>query len=283
MWAGGKTRRVKLVNGAEVDPHQRTREIRSAARRGTSPTEIATLHRVPLSVVERILSKVDNPRVSDPIHLLTTRQALPGRRPVDVQLYWLGFLKAAGHIWGQGTHFTLVIVLGEKSLAHMKTFLADFADPFVQFEFCRSSLLGWQLYVRDQDLCRALIPWGIPSDLYGDDAGMLDDLPEEFAAPFMHGFLDGNWPPRRSAGGDGAPLTLHGPAATLGGINGLVQRCWRVAPGVITEASSRAKLHFASRQASRVIRNKARAHTSRSRPARTADAAGQDARAGEAL
>jgi len=176
-----------------------------------------------------------------------------------------------------------VLVLGEKSLPHMKTFLADFADPFVQFEFCRSSLLGWQLYVRAQDLCRALIPWGIPSDLYGDDPGLLDGLPEEFAVPFMHGFLDGNWPAPRAAGRDGAPLTLHGPAATLGGINGVVQRCWRVAPGVITEMPSRAKLHFASRQASRVIRNKALAHTSRSRHAQAADGAAQDARAGEAL
>jgi len=230
-----------------------------------SPNDIATACQVPLPLVEKILSRVDNPRVSDPVHLLTTGHALPGRTPADIQFYWLGFLKAAGHVWGQGPRLALVVTLGDDAKAHMKTLLADLADPVASVEFCRSSLLGWQLYVRDPDLCRALIPWGITSDSYGDDPGLIDDMLEEFAAPFMHGFLDGNWPGRRIEVRDDAPLTLYGPVMTVGAINKLIQRCWRVAPGIITEVSPRARLYLPNRQAARVIRTNARSYTSRSR------------------
>ncbi len=257
--------RARVLSAAELEQREQWAHVRAAARRGKTPAEIAALCHIPLAAVERVLTTVDDPRLSDPTHLLTVRREAPGLRPADVQLYWLGFLTAAGHIWGQGAQFTLVITLGEKSQTHMETFMADLADPCARFEFCHSSLLGWQSYVRDQSLCRALIPWGIPSDLHGDDPTLLDDLPEEFAAPFMHGYVDGNWPTRLTLHDDGGTLVLEGAPATLAGINGLVQRCWGVPPGVITEAASRAELHFSDPHASRMIRSRASAHTTRTR------------------
>jgi len=49
---------------------------------------------------------------------------------------------------------------------------------------------------------------------------MLDDLPEECAVPFFHGYLDGDWPKVQTGWlDDGRPLTLHGPSSTLSAIN----------------------------------------------------------------
>jgi len=273
MWAG-KVRRFKASDVLEIEQRQLVANVRAAARQGRDAAEIAQLRAVPVSMIEGILFKVDDPRVSDPAHLLKTRQILPGRTAADVQLYWLGYLKAAGHIWGQGIHSTLVITLGDKSQSHMKTFMDDLADPYARREFCRSTVLGWQLYVRDRDLCRALLPWGVPSDLDGDDPGMLDDLPEEFAAPFLRGYLDGDWPRARTDLLAGTkPLTLHGIPSTLTAINHLVRRCWNVAPGCITQTSARATLRFSDATACRTIRTSASRHSTRARGEHTSDLA----------
>jgi hypothetical protein len=258
--------RMRPLTPADLEQRKRTVAVRAAARRGINAGEIAELYQMSLPAVERVLTKVVDARLSDPAHLLTTKQESPGSKPAAVQLYWLGFLTAAGHIWGQGAQSTLVITLGEKSEAHMKTFMADLADPSVRFEFCRSSLLGWQIYVRDQALCRALIPWGIPSDFHGDDPALLDDLPEEFAGPFMAGYLDGNWPTRQALRGeDDGVLVLYGAESTLASINRLVRRCWKVAPGAITPVGRRAELCFRDARAGRTIRHQAGAHASRAR------------------
>jgi len=271
MWAG-KVRRFKASDALESEQRQFAADVRAGARQGRTAPEIATLHKMPVSAVERILMEVNDPRVSDPAHLFKTRQILPGRTAADVQLYWLGYLKAAGHIWGRGAQSTLVVTLGEKSLSHMKTFLVDLADPYARHEFCRSTTLGWQLYVRDRDLCQALLPWGVPSDLDGDDPGMLDDLPEEFAIPFLHGYLDGDWPKAQTGRlDDGRPVTLHGTASTLTAINNMVWRYWDVAPGRITSTSPRATLRFSAAAACRTIRSSARRHSTRTRDEHPAD------------
>jgi len=271
MWAG-KVRRFEASDVLELEQRQLAADVRAAARQGRNAPEIATLRKMPLSVVERILMEVDDPRVSDPAHMFRTRQILPGRTAANVQLYWLGYLKAAGHIWGRGANSTLVITLGEKSESHMKTFMMDLADPFARREFCRSTVLGWQLYVRDRDLCRALLPWGIPSDLDGDDPGLLDDLPEEFAAPFLPGYLEGDWPRAQTRLlDDSRPLTLHGTPSTLTGINNLVRRCWSVPPGRITPTSPRATLRFSTAAACRTIRSSARRYSTRARDEHHAD------------
>lgn len=254
------------ISTAQLEARKRTTQIRAAGRKGKTATEIADLYQVPLRMVQHILTPVSDVRVSDPAYLLKTRAAAPGFAPADVQVYWVGFLTAAGHIWGQGTSSTLVMTLGDKSQAHVKTFMADLVDPHVRCEFCESNVRGWQVYLRNQSLCQALIPWGIPSDLFGEDPALLDDLPKEFVGPFLRGYLDGNWPlpaasPDRRPGG----LVLHGTDGILSGINAMLRRCWGIDGGILTPRPPRADLRFPDRLDDRKIADRVNAYTTRAR------------------
>lgn len=229
-------------------------QIRGAARKGSSPQEIAELTQLPIATVQRVLTVEDHPRVSDPARLLQARRDIPGMAPAHVQLYWLGFLTAAGHIYGQGSSLTLVVTLGEKSRAYIAAFLGDLSTEDMHFEVCRSSIVGKQAYIRDQSLCRALFPWGVPSDLHGQDPSVLDDLPEEFAVPFIRGYAEGDWParwPRR--GRMERPFILHGTPAVLAGINSMVQRFWAMSGGVVTPEAGRTELRFSDPESCRTL------------------------------
>jgi hypothetical protein len=260
--------KARLLTAADLERRERIAQIRSAARKGSSPEAIADLCRIPIAMVEQVLRSVGDPRLSDPAHLLNTRRAAPGLTPADVQMYWLGFLTAAGRIWGRGTGLTLVITLGDKkSPMYIKTIMTDLADPYARSEFCQSSLHGWQLYIRDQSLCNALIPWGIPSDLNGEDPALLDDLPEEFAAPFLRGYVDGNWPIRQTVDAEKHPaLILQGSPEVLAGINAMVHRYWGIDGGVVNgHQPPRAELRFPNARDGQEILRRTAAYTSRMR------------------
>jgi len=202
--------------------------------------------------------------LSDPVDLIRTGQVGAGKAPADVQLYWYGFLTAAGQIMGQGTSLTLVVTLGEEPPDSIDALPVDLMSGHMRCEFCRSSIVGWQGYLRDQALCKALVPWGIPSDLYGDDPGVLDDLPEEFVTPYLRGYMDGDRVSRRSPHSrrDGG-FTLRGTPAVLVGINAIIQKCWNVSGGVVTQGHRRAELRFADPGASRIIHHRLNSVASR--------------------
>jgi len=248
--------RVRSPTGLDLKWREQIGKIRAAARQGKQPSEIAALYELAVGTVARVLVQVDHPRLSDPVHLLRTRREPPGMTPADIQVYWLGFLMAAGHIWGQGTSLTLVITLGDRAQPEMETFMDDLATDYMRCEYCRSSVVGWQVYLRDQSLCKALFPWGIPSELHGDDAAILEDLPSEFATPFLRGYADGNWPsPYHSNSQKDVRFTLQGTPAILNGINALVHRHWSAAGGRVTAQGSRAELRFAHPNVCKLIRD----------------------------
>ncbi len=262
--------RRRDLNVGELEARGRITRIRAAARKGKPAPEIADLYQLPLRMVEQVLSPVNDVRLSDPAHLLNARTVAPGLASADVQVYWAGFLTAAGHIYGQGSSLALIVTLGERSQAHVETFMADLTSPGMHCEFCRSSIVGWQLYVRDPNLCKALIAWGIPSDLQGDDPALLDDMPKEFAAPFLRGYLDGEWPvPAVRRDGRRSGLTFRGTGGVLAGINSMVRRCWGINGGIVTPRSSRADLRFPDPQCDREILDHIRTYTSRARSAPT--------------
>jgi hypothetical protein len=244
---------------------ERTARLRSAARGGKSSEEIAELHQLPLAAVERVLAPIDHPRISDPVRLLRNHSQVPGTAPVDVQLYWLGFLMAAGYIRGQGRSLTLVVTLGEKSQEYIETLMADLTTERIYCEFCHSSIVGWQVYLRDQGLCKALFPWGVPSDLHGDDSALLDDLPGEFAVPFMCGYVDGSWPSIPSAGRLTDRFTVHGSPEVLARLNSMVQRHWGVSAGSVTARQNRAQLQFSGPRVCRAIHSQLKTYVSRAR------------------
>lgn len=232
----------------------RTHKIRAAARKGRKATEIADACQLPVAVVKRVLAPMEHPRLSDPVDLIRTRHVEAGKAPADVQLYWYGFLTAAGQIMGQGTSLTLVVTLGEEPPDSLAALPADLVAGRMRCEFCRSSIVGWQGYLRDQALCKALVPWGIPSDLYGDDPGVLDDLPKEFVPPFLRGYADGDQISRGSPNSRrGGSFVLHGTPAVLAGINAIIRRHWNVSSGVVTQGQRRAELRFADPVACRTI------------------------------
>jgi len=245
---------------------ERTARLRSAARNGKSPEEIAELHELPLAAVERILAPIEHPRISDPVRLLQNHRQVPGTAPVDVQLYWLGFLMAAGYIRGQGRSLTLVVTLGEQSRECIETLMADITTDRIYCEFCHSSIVGWQVYLRDQSLCKALFPWGVPSDLHGDDSALLDDLPSELAIPFIRGYVDGNWPCiHSSARLRDDRFTVYGTQEVLARLNSMVQRHWGVSAGSVTARRNRAQLQFSDPKACRAIHSRLKTYVSRVR------------------
>ena len=241
-------------NRPDHESQERTHHIRSAARKGQTPTEIADAHNLPVAAVKRLLTPVEHPRLSDPVDLIRTGRAGPGKASADVQLYWLGFLMAAGHIHGQGASLALIVTLGDGGRQRMEVLQRDLMPGHSRCEFCESSLVGWQGYLRDPALCKALLPWGIPSDLDGEDAALLQDLREEMVAPFLRGYTEGDSLSRPSA--EDGRFILHGTPALLAEINALLHRWWGISGGVITRARTGANLCFSSAVARRAILNR---------------------------
>lgn len=228
----------------------RIRDVRAASRRGKSPAEIAMVSGLPAAAVQKILAPTDHPWLSTPGDLLRTGKARVGQIAGDVQLYWIGFFTAAGYIRGQGPSLTLIVTLGEEGRGRIDALKTELMMGRNHCELCHSSLAGWQAYFRDASLCHALMPWGIPSDLYGEDPALLEDLPEQLFLPFMRGYMEGaklaRRPPtdRHTEG-----FTILGTAAVLGGLNIVIQRLWGIRNGLITHVGKDAALHFPGRVA----------------------------------
>ncbi len=227
----------------------RVRHVRAAGRRGESPAEIAVASGLPAASVQKILAPGTHPRLSNPGDLLRTGQVQTGQIPAHVQLYWFGFFTAVGYIRGQGNLLTLIVTLGEEGRERIDALEADLMTGR-HCELCYSSLAGWQAYFRDSILCRALIPWGIPSDLYGEDPALLADLPEGLFLPFMRGYTEGGeLARRRPTRQHTVGFTIRGTPAVLGGLNTLIERYWGIAGGLITHVGDAAELHFSGRVA----------------------------------
>lgn len=253
------------LRGRELAPEARAQitRIRAAARKGLGATEIAELCQFPIAIVNRVLAPANHGRLSNPAEILTLRTVPTGHAPADVQLYWVGFLTAAGRISGQGPSMAVVVTLGDRAEKHMAKFMEDITGPRVRQEYCQSSLLGWQVYVREPSLCHALMPWGIPSDFHGEDPALLDDIPNDLVAPFLAGYLDGNWPvstfPRSGR------LVLHGTPDVLSAVNRVLRRCWGISEGKITLQAPRATLRYPTQRVDQQIWDRVRTHASRKR------------------
>jgi hypothetical protein len=241
-----------------------TIKVRTAARRGKSPQEIADLQQLPIAAVERILAPIKHVRISDPVQLLRGHADVPGTASADVHVYWLGFLMATGRILGQGTSLTLVVTLGELSREYVGTFMADLTTDYVRCEYCYSNIEGWQAYLRDPSLCKALFPWGVPSDLHGDDSALLDDLSAELAIPFIRGYVDGDRSViHASNNGSTGRFAVRGAPAVLARINSMVQRYWGVGGGTVTSRRDGAELRFSDAKSCRIIHNQLNTYGSR--------------------
>jgi len=252
------------ITEATLELRERTVRIRAAARKGKTSKEIADVYNFPLKVVEQVLAPITGTRLSDPAQLLNNGPVAAGLPAADIQVYWVGFLTAAGRICGQGASFALIVTLGDRAQKHMDALIEDLATPQLRHEFCQSSLRGWQLYLRDSDLCSALLRWGIPSERHGEDPSVLDDLPKGLIAPFLRGYLDGNWATGGATRTRSNGLVFHGTEAVLTAINAMIHRGGGIGPGVITSRPPRAELKF-TRQDEQAILERVLTFTTRSR------------------
>ena len=255
---------MRRLSPVLLEVQQRTVQIRSAARKGKTAVEIAEASGAPLKMVEQMLAPIADARLSDPAHLLNHGSVSAGLPPADIQVYWVGFLSAAGRICGVGASSALIVTLGDRAQEYMRVFMSDLATPQARYELCRSSLLGWQFYVRERYLCEALLRWGISSEVHGNDSTVLDDLPTKFIAPFLRGYFDGNWTAPGVPRSSSHRLVLYGTESVLASINGMIYRRWQIAPGVLTCRSPRAELRF-SQQNERLLLDHVRTYTTRSR------------------
>ena len=254
----------RRFNQTLLEVRERNTRIRAAARKGKTASEIAEAYGAPLKMVKQMLAPIADARLSDPAHLLNHVAIGAELPPADIQVYWVGFLTAAARICGQGGSSALIVTLGHGSQEYMHVFMADLATPQVRHELCRSNLLGWQFYVRDQHLCEALLRWGIPSEVHGDDPTVLDDFPLEFIAPFLRGYLDGNWARPGAARSRSQNLVFYGSEGVLTAIDAMIRRGWQIPQGVMTRRPDRAELRF-NRQDEQTILSHIHSYTTRCR------------------
>ena len=191
---------------------------------GLTVAEIAAKHNLPLPTVLQLL------RAPSPSCALKTpyefRQgALPSRAPA--QVYWLGYIAATGRIFGENARGTLVLAIHPEDGAHIQTLLQDLIEGYANCEFVDSSLNGRQAYVRNPDLARVLLQWGIASTL-DQTAIPLEFLPQALLPDFLRGYIEGSRLTRpfgEGRNGNGVPspgslrsLALAGSAALIDGL-----------------------------------------------------------------
>jgi hypothetical protein len=100
----------------------------------------------------------------------------------------------------------------------------------------------------------------ISSSLHGDDSALLDDLPKEFAVPFMCGYMGGARC-RESAEG----FAVYGTPALLARLNAMVQKYWGLSGGKVISGQARAELRFSTPGARREIETQINAGIARLR------------------
>ncbi len=193
---------------------------------GLTVADIAAKHNLPLPTVLQLL------RAPSPSCALKTpyefRQgALPARAPA--QVYWLGYIASSGRIFGENARGTLVLAIHPEDGAHVQTLLQDLIEGYANCEFVDSSLNGRQAYVRNPDLARVLLQWGIASSLEQTSIP-LEFLPQALLPDFLRGYIEGSRLTRpfgegRNGNGNGVPspgslrsLALAGSPALIEGL-----------------------------------------------------------------
>lgn len=186
---------------------------------GMTVEEIATKHGLPALTIKTLLRPTGQPGG------LCTPYELAGADPprnAAAQVYWLGYIAAAGRVFNHGSSRTLLLAIHAKDEGHIQTLVADLVSGHPSVEFADSNLDGRQVYIRDRDLVEALATWGI-CDSPGRGSISLELVPRRLLPDFVRGFLEGARvdPPVRRAGARASsprghrPLTLTGHPALL--------------------------------------------------------------------
>ncbi len=186
--------------------------------------EIAAKHNLPVPTVLQLL-RAPSPSCALRSPYDFRQGALPPRAPA--QIYWLGYIASSGRIFGENARGTLVLGIHPEDGAHVQTLLQDLIEGYANCEFVDSSLNGRQAYIRNPDLARVLLQWGIASTLEQTSIP-LEFLPQALLPDFLRGYIEGSRLTRpfgEGRNGNGVPspgslrsLVLAGSAALIEGL-----------------------------------------------------------------
>lgn len=105
-------------------------------------------------------------------------------------LYWVGYIAACGSVY-DGPIPTLVLDVDPRDRGHVETVLDDLCAGRPGHEYCRSTTRGLQVYIRDRDLGRLLVRWGLPGDDRSAGSVPVALIPTSLLSHFVRGCLEG--------------------------------------------------------------------------------------------
>lgn len=238
------------------DPYQLF-HIQSDFAAGLAPHQIAAKHGLPLPAVLRIIRRRQDERLLNPFHLRHGAVRARGA----TQLYWVGYIAAAGHLFLQGSVPTVVLAVDRRDTAHVLTMIEDLCTGHPTCEWCESSRDGLQAYIRDRELAQMLAEWGAPGADPAEGSVPVALIPPSLLPHFVRGYLEGGrgMPPfgRRQVPTSHAAvrhIALKGPAEFLTGLNAAISKHAGVGAGVIQRRrDGLAILTYRSRTAARIV------------------------------
>jgi hypothetical protein len=189
-----------------------------------------------------------------------------------VQVYWLGYIAAAGRVFGHGTLWTLVLAIHPDDEPHIKALLDDLVVGHAAVEYADSSLEGRQVYIRDRELVETLLAWGLgaPSE---HDSTPLEFIPHQLVSDFVRGYLEGSRqnPPfggpraRVPAPGTLRSLVIAGRPALIAALRRALEAACGVKPDVddTPDSAGRTRMTFSKQEGLQVLAS------AYARPART--------------
>lgn len=112
-------------------------------------------------------------------------------QPNGAQLYWLGYIAAAGRLYAQRSTPTLVLDIDPRDIDHVRHLGDEFGEGRIHCELCRSNLNGLQAYIRDREFGKFLLQWGAPGAGVEDGSVPVGSIPSSLLSHFVRGYLEG--------------------------------------------------------------------------------------------
>jgi hypothetical protein len=223
---------------------------------GLAPAQIAEKHALSLYIVTQALRRDGNGRLPDP-YVLSRREREGGDATL---LYWIGYIAACGSVF-DGPNPTLVLDIDTDDLAHVHTLVEDLCDGRPGLESCQSSTRGLQVYIRDRNLGRLLVRWGIPGGDRATEAVPVEFIPHGLVSHFFRGYIEGGreTPPFGAGRVPGSPkavrrVVLTGPHDFLTALKGLLPPDLRRAGTISGRAPGPARLTYDGESAGDLLR-----------------------------
>ncbi len=217
------------------DPYQLF-SIQSDFAAGLEPHQIAAKHGLPLPAVLRIVRRPRDERLLNPFHLRHSAVRTKGA----TQLYWLGYIAAAGRLFLQGAAPTLVLAVDRRDASHVQTLIEDLCAGHPTCEWCESNHDGLQAYIRDRELAQMLAEWGAPGADPSEGSVPVTLIPTVLLPHFVRGYLEGGTrtPPFGRRHVPASPtavriVALEGQSAFLTGLNAALAKHAGISGGVV--------------------------------------------------